>query len=210
MKRSVPVVALLASAAAQAADPGFIQDFTNAGELGGFFSGATLSNSGSNGVGGAADGFLTLSRTSAGNFATANSDSEFTGNLTADGVTGFSLYLNDIGTDQAFDIHVAVGTSGSNLWLYTPSFLPGENQWTLHFVDLTNAANWTLVQGAGTFAAALAASNRLQIRQDALPFGSGGDSFVGDLGIDRIVVVPEPSSLLVLAPLLLVALKKRR
>jgi hypothetical protein len=192
----VLLIAVCSAAACLAADPGFVEEFSGAGNLGSFFSGATLANPGTGGAGGAGDGFLVLSRQTSGNFAAATISTHFIGDLVADGVTGYRVYLNDINTDEAFDIHVALGSSGTNFWIYNQSFLPPNGSWAAFDVSISDASQWTRVQGSGTFSDALRFCDRFQIRQDASPFGSGGDVFVGDLGIDRVEVLPEPTTMI--------------
>lgn len=211
MRSGILAAAALAGAGAWAADPGFVEDFGGGG-LGNWFSGASLTNPGTGGVGGAGDGFLRLERTTSGSFAAATDASQYTGDLIADGVTGFSFWLNDIDAPQNFDIHICVGTAQTNFWIYNVSFMPPNNQWAFYEVNFNNPGDWTRVQGNGTFQDALHNTTRIQIRQDAPPFGSGGDPFVGELGIDRITVVPEPSSFAALALLagFAMTIRKRR
>ena len=200
---------IFAAGSAYAASPGFVEDFHNAGSLGNFFSGATLSNPGAGGVGGASDGFLMISRNPAGNFAAATDASEFTGDLIADGVTGFSFYLNDVGAHQNFEMHLALGTAASNFWINTVPLASPDNAWAFSYVSIMNPAEWQQVQGSGTFQQAMQNCTRLQIRHDIQPFGSGGDSIAGEIGFDRITVVPEPSSMLAMLPVLFFLRRKR-
>lgn len=197
----LPVVLLTASQAS-AAEPGYVEDFLPGDGIAGFFSSVPLSNPGTGGVGEAGDGFLLLELEDPSHFGTATSRSEFTGNLIADGVTGFSFWLNDVGEDQNFEIHVGVGTAHVNFWLNTVGLTPPENEWGYFEVDFSNPGEWTQIMGSGTFEDALASSNRLLFRHDTPPFEQHPSHIVGDLGIDRITVVPEPTTILVLAALL--------
>lgn len=200
MRRSLLVFALSTGSlagAVHAAQVGYVQDF-NSGNGG--FGG----NSGSyvvvptGGVGGVGDGFLEITNTFPSNLGARTTAAEFTGNLTADGVTGFSVWLKDTDNYDDLEIHVCVGASFLNFWLYTVPFYPTD-EWTEHFVDLTDTANWVQTIGSGTFADALAISDRLLIRHDLAPFVQDPDNKAGDFAIDRVTVLPEPSSLALLA-----------
>ncbi|MCH8273284.1 MAG: PEP-CTERM sorting domain-containing protein [Armatimonadetes bacterium] len=209
MKGTVTLLSLLAAGAANAAVVGFVEDFPAAGGTAGFFSGATLSNPGTGGVGGAGDGYLLVTREFEGHFGAATMRTEFTGDLIADGVTGFSLWLNDVGDNEVFEVHVGVGTANQNFWLYTVPFTPPDNEWGYFYADVTNAGAWTQIMGSGTFEDALRNSNRLLIRHDLEPFVQHPDEIAGDLGIDQITVVPEPATLLALTGLVALALRRR-
>jgi hypothetical protein len=212
MKRFVSLAFVASALPAMSAVPGFVQEFASAGELGGFGGGATLSNPGTGGVGGAGDGYLVISRTTPANFASFCTAPEVTGNLLADGVTGFSVWLNDVGAHQNFEIHVAVGNGPTNFWVYNPAFFPLDNTWTRFDVDITDASLWTQITGTGTFQNAMQTADRIQIRHQIPPFTQNAGSIAGDLGVDRLTVnpVPEPSSLIALAPMLLLASRLRR
>jgi hypothetical protein len=205
------VPSFLATAVANSAIVGYVEDFPPERGTAGFFSGANLSNPGTGGVGGSGDGFLLISLASPGNFGAATDRMEFTGNLLADGVTGFSFFLNDVGTDEDFEIHVGIGTPATSFWLYTQGFRPPENTWQEFFVDVTQESLWTRIQGTGTFQSALQNSQRLLFRHDLPPLVGSPDPIAGDLGIDRITVLPEPTSAvpLLVAGLLLYARKRR-
>ncbi len=123
----------------------------------------------------------------------------FTGDLLDDGVTGFSFWLNDVGSDDALEIHVGVGTAFANFWLTVDGFSPPENQWAEFSVDLADPSGWVQIIGSGSFENALGQSDRLLFRHDLSPLGRFPDAIAADVGIDRIPVVPDPSSLLLLA-----------
>lgn len=201
-------LAISASATvASAATVGFVMDFNSGmGDFGGGSSSYTLVPSG--GVGGAGDGFLTVTNTSLRQLGVRTAAPEFTGNLTNDGVTGFSFWLKDVGAANAAEIHVGVGNNFTNFWQSKQGFVPGPN-WTEFTVDL-DPANWVQIIGGGTFANALHNSDRLLFRHDLAPFDQIPDSAIGDFGIDRIEVLPEPSALLLLAGAGLLALRPRR
>lgn len=196
-------------AAAHGAVPGFVEDF-NDGTTGTFFSQADLTPIPSGGVGGTGDGFLQISRDVPDFLGAATSSPNFTGDLLADGVTGFSFWLNDVGASQDFEIHVGVGQAQSNFWLSIDGFTPPENGWAEFSVDITDPSGWVQTQGAGTFEDAIAASNRLLFRHDLPPLIFFPDAIAGDLGLDRVTVLPEPGSLSLLIIGGAIALRSRR
>jgi hypothetical protein len=191
-----------------AAQPGFTEDFTSG--ISTFFSGAAIVHEPSGGVGGVSDGYITVSRTKADHLGVASSGPEFIGNLTADGVTGFSFWLNDVGADDDLEIHLGVGNSFGNFWLYTAGFSPPENDWGFFTVDFSDPSDWVLIRGSGTFADALTVTDRIVIRHDLSPFGWFPDSVAGDVGIDRVTVLPEPATAALLLIVGSMALRRRR
>ncbi|MEP0847522.1 MAG: PEP-CTERM sorting domain-containing protein [Phycisphaerae bacterium] len=211
MRRSLFLLALAGgtlASAGNAAQVGYVQDFNSGlGGFGGNSSSYVVVPSG--GVGGAGDGFLEVTNTFPSNLGTRTTAAEFTGNLTADGVTGFSVWLKDTDNFDDLEIHVGVGASFLNFWLYTVPFYP-TSEWTEHFVDLSDTANWVQTIGSGTFADALANSDRLLIRHDLAPFMQDPDNKAGDFAIDRVTVLPEPSSLALLAVVGLLAGARHR
>lgn len=200
MSRRISAVVILSSlctaSLAIAATPGYVQDFAT--NNGGFSSGIPTNWISSGGVGGASDGWLEVTTVGfgAGNLGVRTSGTEFTGNLTADGVTGFSFWLKDVGQDDPLEIHVGVGGAFLNFWQYTPAIVPTD-QWQEFSVDF-NPANWTRIIGSGTFADALTASDRLLFRHDLAPYSQQPDSIEADFGLDRVRVLPEPTTMILL------------
>ena len=93
---------------------GYSEDF-NAG-LGGWGGGAMLELIASGGVGGAGDGYLLVSNTNPGQLATRNTSAPYTGDLIADGITGVSFWLRDLGGDDTLRLHLAVGLEWMLAW----------------------------------------------------------------------------------------------
>ncbi len=188
--------------AALAAQVGFVEDFNDdAGDFSGGAQFISLETSG--GVGGAGDGFLRITNEVEAFLGSRSTATELTGDLTADGVTGFSLWLKDFGTTGDLQIHVGVGSSFTNFWLYTIPFVPG-TEWSQFYVDITSPADWVQTHGVGgSFADALANSDRFLVRHDLAPFTQNPDVKIGDFGLDRVAVLPEPAGM---ATLLLGAL----
>src|SRR6185503_8976651 len=117
---------------------GFVENWPGT-SLEGWGGGATYSNPGTGGVGGAGDGFLMVNRPLIGNLGTTSQGTEYVGNWTAAGIVAVKLWLKDVGGNQALEIHFAIG-NGGNFWQYNLGFLPPEANWQEFTVDLTSAA----------------------------------------------------------------------
>lgn len=200
-------VMALAAGAASAATPGYFEDFNN-GTVDPFFSGASLVWVPSGGVGGAGDGYIRASRSSPGNLGLASADAPFVGDLIADGVTGISFWLNDVGNANPLAIHVGIGRAFGNFWLTLNPIHPPHNTWQEYTVLFNNPSEWVQIAGSGTFAEALTQCDRLLFRHDLPPYVQTPDPIAGDFGFDRIRVLPEPASGLLLGVLAL--LRRRR
>ena len=175
---------------ALAAVPGFQQDFTT--DVGGFGGGSTVTRPLTGGVGGASDPYLSIANALVNNLGAFSTAANLTGDLPADGVTGYSFWLRDVGADDNHEIHVGVGTAFSNFWLSIPGFTPPDGSWQQFSVDITNPSQWVQIIGTGTFQDALAASNRLLFRHDVPPLVQNPNTTAGDFGLDRIQVLPVP------------------
>jgi hypothetical protein len=167
--------------------PGFLETWPGT-SLDGWTGGATYTNPGDGGTGGAEDGFLLMSRSSPGSLAVFSSDSEYLGNWRAAGIRSVHLWLNDVGADDSLEIHFMI-LSGPNFWFYNTAFSPPAHDWGEFVVDLSSAANFTHVLGTGTFEDALADVDRIQIRHDTPPFAMSADAIQGDVGIDHLELV---------------------
>ena len=197
-RRSWILLAIVACAtSARAATPGFVEDF-NAG-IGGFGGASTVTQVTSGGVGGASDGYLQISNALAGQLGAFTTEVDLVGNLPADGVTGYSFWLRDVGANNSHEIHVGVGSPVlalfPNFWLSVPGFVPPDGSWQQFTVDLTNPSQWVQIIGTGTFQAALAATDHLLFRHDLAPLTQFPDLASGDFGLDRIQVLPVPAPL---------------
>jgi len=186
------VVALAVSGgAAQAVQPGFVENFTSG--LGGFGGGSqSYSNPGTGGVGGAGDGFLEIGNQFAGRLGGRSTASQYAGDYQADGVHAISFFLKDTGADDELGIYVGVGNRG-NFWV-AGGFAPAEDVWTKYSVNLFNQAAWTQIIGSGSFDDALANADRILFRHDLPPIFQSPDSLAGDFGVDRIRLIPAPGA----------------
>jgi len=117
---------LAARAPARRARPGGeLPDSGNTSLWGG---GSNYQNPGHGGVGGDHDGYLRVSADSLGRFGTRSGGLTYVGDWSAAGITRVQLWLNDVGADDALEIHFALGPN-ANRWLYTVGFDPPNNQW---------------------------------------------------------------------------------
>lgn len=71
------------------------------------------------GVGGIGAGYLEVGDSVPSIFATRTEAPEFTDKLTAAGAAGFTLWLEDVGAIEGFEMRVGVGTAFSNFWQST-------------------------------------------------------------------------------------------
>jgi len=163
---------------------GFLETWPG-NSLQGWGGGATYSNPGTGGAGGAGDGFLRVATLSTGNLAATSSGTEYIGNWTAAGITGVRLWLNDVDEAQPLELHLVIGRA-TNFWLYNPGFIPSSQTWDEFTVDLSSASSFTRITGTGTFEEALQNVDRLQIRHDHEPFVQSPDPIQGDFGVDHL------------------------
>ncbi len=190
MRRAFLVVGVLAcGAVVNAAEPGFVQDFNN-GDAGEFGGGAMVEVVPTGGVGGVDDGFLRVSRLSVDRLGARSLAAQLVGELTAEGVTGYSFWLNDVGQDEDVEIHVGVGSAFANFWTTAVGFNPPENEWQEFSVDLTDPSGWVQIQGTGTFEQAVQLTDRLLFRHDTPPVVLEPTQIAGDFGLDRVTVLP--------------------
>jgi hypothetical protein len=168
---------------------GFVENFTGT-SLSTWDGGAIESNPGTGGQGGAGDGylhFLTPNGTQR-HLGVRSFGAEYVGNWTAAGINRVTFWLNDVGANQALEMHFSIG-GFSSLWQYNAGFLPPENSWGEFAVDLANPAGWTQIIGAaGTLAEALQNVEVVHVRHDNAPFAQFPDQIDGEVGMDRVLL----------------------
>ena len=150
----------------------------------------TYSNPGTGGVGGNGDGFLLMTKPDPpGNFGTRSTGLEYLGNWQAAGVTQVRFWLNDVGADEALEIHFAVG-GFNNLWEYKPGFIPPLGRWAEFIVDLADSNDFShiILLNGMNFDAALQSVEVVHIRHDKAPYVQSPDPLSGDLGIDQLLL----------------------
>jgi hypothetical protein len=178
----------LCAARTHAATPGFTEDFTTG--VGGFTGASAVIHVTSGGVGGVGDPYIEISNTTPAFLGAYSQAAEFTGNLTASGVTGFSFWLRDTGADDDLEIHVGVGLAFSNFWLSIDGFNPPDDGWQQFSVDFGDPSRWVQIIGPGTFQQALASTDRILFRHDVPPLVQFPNEAAGSFGLDRVTVEP--------------------
>lgn len=205
-------LAIVSATATRAATPGYVDDFN--GGVGNWGGGSEIVETLLGGVDGPADAYLRIANEffieNNTKLGVRNTQPVYTGDLIADGVTGFEVSLKDVGTDEDFEIRFGVGSAFSNFWVSSAFLNPSETEWETLSVDITDASGWVQVLGSGTFEDAIAASDRILIRHDLAPVANPPEDIVGDLGIDNVRVLPEPITGLALLAGGLVAIRRRR
>lgn len=205
--------AFMIAGAAGASTPGYVEDFVGLGNVGGFGGGShNYENPGTGGVGGAGDGYLLVTNDFAANFGAAEFDGNFNGDWIANGVTGISFWLNDVGAEDGFEIHFGVGVPLVNFWQFNAGFVPLSDAWTEFTIDLTNLdeSEWTQIIGIGSLEDALSNVERILFRHDTAPFGQDPATIAGDLGIDRIRLVPAPGAAALLGVCAVLGARRKR
>jgi hypothetical protein len=187
------LLAAFASFAVAQPVPGFIEEFSGT-SLGGFTGGAPLSNPGTGGFLGAGDGYLKIATISAANFgANSSLSTAFAGDYNLAGVTEIRVAMNDVGADEALEMHLAIGNT-SNFWQYNVGFAPPNGSWGVYIVPLNGPAGWTQISGvAGTFLNALQTADRILLRHDLAPYVSTPNTIKADVGIDHIELRGSPT-----------------
>jgi hypothetical protein len=182
------LLALPAVPAAAAPTLGFIEKWSNTGDITSWGGGATNTNPGTNGKDGAGDGYLQVATQTVGRLGSVSFGTEYMGNWQAAGIAGIRVFLRDVGTDDPLEIRFGIGNR-FNFWQYNPAFDPPAGSWAEFVVDLRSASNFTQIIGTGTFDAALQATDRVHLRHDLAPFAQEPDQIQGDFGIDDFELV---------------------
>ncbi len=178
--------------AAAAPVPGFVENWTHDTSTwdGGAGGGGTVTNPGTGGVDGAADGYLLLATPANGHLGAKSSGAEYAGDWLAAGVFEVRFCLNDVGAANPLEIHFAFG-SGANLWQYNQGFVPPANTWAEFVVDVRDSTKFTHIitdNGLG-WTSALQGVQIVLIRHDQAPFTQSPDLVTGDVGVDRFQLV---------------------
>lgn len=188
---------------ANAAILGSVEEFSSPG-TNGWAGGALLSNPGTGGVNGSGDGYLSISRSIAANLgAHSNTELNYKGNWIEAGIGVVTFYLNDVATDEVFEFHLLLSDGqsgfGKTTYQYNTGFDPPNNSWQQYTVDFSDPADWTKTRGTASFESVLQNVDVLHFRHDLVPYISSPNSILGDLGIDHISLVPEPSTAILMA-----------
>lgn len=183
---------------------GQIDNFED-GTLMNWGGGASPTNIPDGGPAGFADNFLQITSTGGGGpgskLASFNT-SQWTGDFLSAGVTAVQVDMKNFGVADVemrgflFDF----GLGGGNYTSLTPITIPADLQWhTVTFSLLP--ADLAAVDGASDVNATLANVAQFLFRhQPGPPAGQGvGTPIVGQLGIDNVRALPEPSTLTMMA-----------
>lgn len=191
---ALAAVALWPSLAPAAPVLGFIEEFPGTSTAT-WSGGAPFSNPGAGGYLGPTDGYLLLENSAPARFGVAGFGDDYAGDWTAAGITQIRVWINDVGADDPLEMHLSIGkgdqTLTANFWQYNVGFLPPLQSWGEYVVDLTSGANWTQMQGTGTFAGALTVVDRVLIRHDLAPYlpqPNPPDAIAADAGIDHLLL----------------------
>jgi hypothetical protein len=181
----------LCAARAWAIAPGTFDDFEDGTTMS--WGGDAYENVKSGGPAGAGDHFLRGDSILAGNLAIFNLAARWIGDYTAAGVTRFEADLKII-AGPGLDMRVVIfgGTSGASRLTSTTSIaLTADGLWH-HLVFPITAADLTRVVGADSIANILANANRVMLRHQSGPPGSGGTPVSANVGFDNIMAGPVP------------------
>ncbi len=171
---------------------GFVERWTGTTAHGWQGGGATLTidNPGAGGVQGPSDGFLRVSTALVTNFGVRSMGVEYLGDWQLAGITQVRVWLNDIGTDEPFEIHYVFGVPFSNVWQYNTGFIPPLGQWAQFVVDLNDSTMFThtnATDGKG-YLFALKDVQVVHLRHDLAPYVQNPDPISGGLGIDDFLL----------------------
>jgi hypothetical protein len=175
--------------------------------------GAGPANVSTGGPAGAGDNYLQLVATGGngpGSRLGAYNDLQWTGDYVSEGVTAIEADVRNFGATGSLSLRFLFFGAGGNFTSTVPIMLPNDGLWH-HVVFGVTPADLTAVDCGFDVNATLSGTNRLLLRhQVGPPDGQfAGTAVVGELGVDNITAVPEPSALAVLLVCSL-ALRRRR
>ncbi|NOT34842.1 MAG: hypothetical protein HOP12_11825 [Candidatus Eisenbacteria bacterium] len=168
------------------------QETWNNGLLNGWTGGFELeyTNPGSGGVGGS--GYLRVNAPPPPkNVGTRSNGAEYFGSWSRPGITSVRMSLSDLGTSDAFLLHLSVGSNAS-LFQHNVGFVPPVSGWAEYVVDLTQPGDFTQIitpPGGATLAQALDTVQVVLIRHDLAPYVMSPNTAFGDFGVDNLQLV---------------------
>ena len=188
------------TAPALAADE-IVEDFGPINEFGGWGGGSGFyDNPGTGGVDGAEDGYVEIiNEPNAWRFGMNNQDAAYQGDWIAAGVRSVSLYVQDTGAPQDFEIHLALSLDQNNTWIHTLAMYPPSGSWAFYSIDMENTVwtDWVQIGfGPADEAAFLTCLQNVQkvlLRHDDTSDGFdmviANDDFIqGEMGFDRFII----------------------
>ncbi len=173
----------------------------------------------------AGDGYLSVDADGIGEkgkMVTFSADPGWLGDYFAAQVTGIEMDIANRSTSDDVHLRIALGnraspqqTGGTWFLSSTAIVIPVGTDWTSVYLplaeaDLMRVANLTGELGTDSYEAAFSDIRNIRILSAILPLGAIGDEFVGDVQLDNIRLIPEPSSLLLLAAGIAVLALRRR
>ena len=187
---AVVAIALAAAAPAAAITRGQTDDFQSGTPLS-WGGGASPTNIATGGPAGAGDRFLQISSNNS-NLGT-NNVVQWTGDYIAAGVVRLNFQLNNTGPNP-LELRIALFGPGGRFTSTNETVIPPSSGWVSVDFNLDNAS-LTQTQGFGTLAETMAAVDTVLIRHDPDPISPSGEQnpVTGQLGIDNIKALPEPS-----------------
>jgi hypothetical protein len=142
-----------------------------------------------------------------GKMITFNPTAAWTGNYGAEGVIGIRMDIANMSDSDDVYLRIAIGNraspqqSGGTWWISrTATFVPLGSAWTTVFLpfsesDMVVVGNIMGESDNESFIDTFADIRNIRILSAAIPIGATGDEFVGDVGIDNVALVPEPTTL---------------
>lgn len=168
----------------------------------------------SGGPAGAGDHYLQLVATGGsgpGSRLGAYNDNQWNGDYLAANVSSIEADLRNFGSTGDLSLRLLFFGSGGNFTSTVPLIIPNDGDWH-HVIFGITPADLTAVDGGFDVNATLSGTNRLLIRhQVGPPAGSfAGTVIDGEMGMDNVTALPEPTTLgLFLGGLLLTARRRR-
>lgn len=159
-----------------------------------------------------------------GRMITFNWETEWTGNYISAGVTGLRLDLANMSTADDLFLRLAIGNraspqqSGGTWWVSKNAIsVPLGSDWKSLFLPIAESEMVVVGNIMGqsdneSFADTFSGIQNIRILSAAVPLGATGDNFFGDVGIDNIALVPEPTTLpmMVIGTVMLMLHRKRK
>lgn len=142
-----------------------------------------------------------------GRMITFNWESMWTGNYISTGVTGLQLDLTNRSDSDDLFLRVALGNraspqqSGGTWWLSKNAIqVDLDTDWDGYFLPIAESEMVVVGNIMGqsdneSFEDTLSDVRNIRILSASVPFGAIGDEFFGDVGIDNVALVPEPTTL---------------
>ena len=142
-----------------------------------------------------------------GRMITFNWETDWTGNYISSMVTGMRLDLANFGDSDDIYLRIAIGNRaspqqpGGTWWISKQAIrIPTETDWNSYHIPIAESEMIVVgnIEGESdneSFTETLSNVGNIRILSSATPIGAIADEFFGDVGIDNIALVPEPTTL---------------